>query len=146
MSDAMTNNIVQMLTDCMDAYAEVQDEFNLHIRGEDRHKCFEPSNSLMCSNKALYLYHLRELFARVRDSISLEFATRAEVMCVLSATSLTAMLNRTGDTLYCRLYLECYNTLPMPDVPTQTELHEGAADEMLVAMQKKHRKIGRKRA
>ena len=104
---------------------------------------FDPPVSMHGMPK-VYRYHLRELMDRVVAGISLEPATKAEVMLILSDTSLTAMLNRNGDHLYCRLFQECFGSLPPNTAKPLPELHEGAADEMLVQMQKKYRKEGRK--
>ncbi len=141
----MTNNIFEQAKVLLEIYAEMQAKYHIRPYGEAQHRVFQPPTT-MIDKPAVYRYHLIELFERVRDDYSTTYGTKAEALIVLMATSLSMPLNRNGDALYCRLFQECFDKLPpgYNKAPPMVEMYEGAAQELLIKIQKMNRKEDRK--
>ena len=78
----------------------------------------------------VYRHHCRELIGRSRRGESLRPGTEAEVLLMLSETSLRSPLNRQGIALYEVLFLAVFGSLPDNAKPTP-EPWPGATKELL---------------
>jgi hypothetical protein len=79
-----------------------------------------------------YVHHVDELLQRVVDGESLEPATCAEVLTLLSYTSLKSPLTSEGAALMDQLFAAIWgDASPVREVPPCPELWPGASAELL---------------
>lgn len=93
----------------------------------------------------LYRAHARELAERMRDGVSLERGTRAEVMLAMIDASLASPLTRAGQAVYEHLFVEMMpndarklGIVPTPGMyPQQVEEDIRAAQNRLIGKRAK---------
>jgi len=86
----------------------------------------------------VYEHHCHELIKRFIAGQKLEDGTDAEVMMVLSNTSIVAPLNLDGSLAYARIFDKIYGT--KNEAGFGKESYAGAIDEMIGEMKRKLRK------
>jgi hypothetical protein len=100
-------------------------------------KILWPTPGLRMFSTELYRAHARELIERVARNEDTRPGTKAEVLAMMSRTSLDAPLNNLGMAMTMRLFRDLYPQLEHPDLADHREPWEGASDEQLAECRRK---------